>query len=88
MNIIQRIYEGAGEDGKDIRETLGVGFPSPDAALTNIKSHFEEDQEFSVKYNLNTKRFIVIPDGRDDLVYHIVAKKDEEIIDADNSNTE
>ena len=43
MFIIQRIHEGAGDKGQDIRETLARGFADPDAALKHLRDQFKDD---------------------------------------------
>lgn len=87
MFIVQRIFEGAGDEGKDIRETLIRGSGNPDAALDAIKKNFPEDQEFKVTYNSTTRRFAVIPKGREDLLYHIVDAAEEALIDGVDSSS-
>lgn len=87
MFIIQRIYEGAGDDGQDIRETLHRGSANPDAALDVIKQHFKEDEEFIVTYNSTTRRFSITPKSSEELTYHIVKKTEEAIIDGVDTNS-
>lgn len=92
--IIQRIHEGAGDEGQDIRETLARGFADPDKALDHIKKQFkddpkdpdEEEIEVDVSYNIKTKRFAIIPKEKNDLLFHIVLQSEEKLIDAENSN--
>lgn len=92
MFLIQRIHEGAGEDGEDIRETLAQNLPDPDKALAHLKKQFkavdsDPDIEVKVTYNSKTRRFSIIPIERQDLLYHIVKKNEEDFIDAQNSNS-
>lgn len=87
MFLIQRIYKGAGEDGKDIRETLMQNLGDPDRALDKIKEYFDEKEEFNITYNSATKRFSVIPESRKDLLYHIVRKNEEAVIDETGEDT-
>lgn len=87
MFIIQRIYEGAGDDGEDIHETLARGFGDPDAALKHLRDQFkiesdDPDIEVDVTYNSKTKRFSIIPKERQDLLYHIVKLDEVDLIDA------
>lgn len=81
MYIVQRIYEGAGKDKTDIRETLIVNCGNPDSALEKIKGYFDDDEDYDVTYNKVTKRFSIIPKSRPDLLYHIVADNEVDVID-------
>ena len=89
MFLIQRIYSGAGEDGKDIRETLAMGFGDPDSALIHLKKQFNDEGvlDCNVTYNSKTKRFSIIPKERTDLLYHIVHKNEEDLIDAKDTDS-
>lgn len=83
--IIQRIYEGAGDEGQDVRETLARGFGDPDAALAHIQKQFKAEDEdpdidVNVTYNNKTKRFAIIPSDYTDLLYHIVALNEVDLI--------
>lgn len=87
--VIQRVYEGAGEDGEDIYETLARGFADPDAALKHLKDQFKsnpEDDEIDVTatYNAKTKRFSIIPVDREDLLFHIVKLSEIDEIEKDD----
>lgn len=95
MFIIQRIHEDAGDEGQDIRETLARGFADPDAALKHLRDQFKDDPkdpdeidiEVDVTYNSKTKRFSVVPKERQDLLYHIVALHEVDIINGQDSNS-
>lgn len=81
MFLVQRIHKEAGENGEDIRETLHRGSANPDAALEVIKQYFADDEEFIITYSSATRRFSITPKSREDLIYNIVKKTEEQIID-------